>query len=181
MKIDVQNIPASGLSLDITEEGDAIEAVAGGEGRLGFRFLTPVSMHIDVMASGMDVNVSGRIRVDLIFACARCLKDFERRVDSDFFVFYTREKEEGRKERELKAPDLEVIALDSDTIDTQDIILQQLALEAPIKPLCLPECKGLCQRCGSDLNLGVCACAEAERVDPRLAKLRGFKVDSPKG
>ena len=35
--------------------------------------------------------------------------------------------------------------------------------------LCSEDCKGLCPRCGADLNLGPCSCKK--EVDPRLAVL----------
>lgn len=48
---------------------------------------------------------------------------------------------------------------------------RQFALMAvPMKPLCRPECAGLCQKCGHDLNEGNCACPSDE-IDPRLSEL----------
>ena len=45
-----------------------------------------------------------------------------------------------------------------------------LVLELPLRYLCKPDCKGLCCRCGKNLNDGPCGCQK--EIDPRLAALR---------
>src|SRR4030067_426405 len=60
-------------------------------------------------------------------------------------------------------------------LDTTEIIIAQLALEAPMKPLCSIDCKGLCPVCGADRNQGPCGHENADKTDPRLAVLKGFK------
>jgi len=47
-----------------------------------------------------------------------------------------------------------------------------LQLEIPLKPLCRPECKGLCPTCGADRNVAPCDCRE--EGDERLAKLKSL-------
>ena len=44
----------------------------------------------------------------------------------------------------------------------------------PMKPLCKPDCKGLCPSCGKDLNLGACGCTH-ETIDPRWEALKALK------
>ena len=41
-----------------------------------------------------------------------------------------------------------------------------IGVELPFAPVCRPDCRGLCSRCGGDLNLGECTCAEPQ-IDPR--------------
>ena len=54
-------------------------------------------------------------------------------------------------------------------MDTQ--LMEQLEMEFPVRFLCREDCKGLCQRCGKNLNEGACDCTERE-IDPRLAPLQ---------
>lgn len=49
-----------------------------------------------------------------------------------------------------------------------------IRLNIPVKPLCRPDCKGLCPVCGKDLNLGECECSKKMQVDPRWEPLMKF-------
>ena len=44
-------------------------------------------------------------------------------------------------------------------------------LALPTRPLCGEECRGLCPRCGANLNAGPCGCP-ASATGPRLAVLQ---------
>jgi len=56
------------------------------------------------------------------------------------------------------------------TVDLRPALREQWLLAAPGLALCREDCKGLCPKCGADLNLGPCDCAPD--VDPRWAALR---------
>lgn len=58
-----------------------------------------------------------------------------------------------------------------DVLDFSEGFMEAVILALPIKRLCREDCRGLCPRCGTNLNQGNCGCRE-ERVDPRLAPLR---------
>lgn len=55
-------------------------------------------------------------------------------------------------------------------IDIRPLVADVLSLSLSMKPLCRPDCKGLCPVCGRNLNEGKCTCA-VEVIDPRLAGL----------
>ncbi|HXI09544.1 MAG TPA: DUF177 domain-containing protein [Thermodesulfobacteriota bacterium] len=174
MKINVDEMPDEGLSLDLTEEGSALMELAGGE--LGYSFISPVAVHLDLTKTDGNVFVSGEIKTSIKVACSRCLNEFESPFDNNFSIFYTRGKEE-ETEKELKPGDIDVNYLPGPELDTTELVLAQITLEMPMQPLCKPDCKGLCPRCGADLNRGDCGCPVEEKVDPRFAKLKGFKVE----
>jgi len=174
MKINIDDIPAEGSSLDLIEESHALTELAGGE--LEYSFVAPVAMHLDLTKTDGNVFVSGDIKTRIAVDCSRCLNRFERPFDVDFSVFYTREKEDG-SEKELKPGDMDVNYLTGNEIDSTELALAQITLEMPMQPLCKPECKGLCPRCGADLNEGPCTCPVEEKVNPKFAKLKGFKVE----
>ncbi len=58
-------------------------------------------------------------------------------------------------------------------LDLADIVREYVVTEMPMKPLCRRECLGLCQRCGSDLNLGHCDCSDSPE-DPQWGALAGL-------
>jgi len=54
-------------------------------------------------------------------------------------------------------------------LDVEQLIWNELLAQWPMRVLCKEDCKGLCSRCGADLNLGPCSCGR--EPDPRLAAL----------
>jgi uncharacterized protein len=65
-----------------------------------------------------------------------------------------------------------------DQIDLGAMIRENILLEAPVAPLCRPDCAGLCPTCGVDLNLTTCDCVTAV-VDPRWEALSQLKANLP--
>ena len=64
---------------------------------------------------------------------------------------------------------VDIVPLENDTVDVDELARTAFILEMDTKTLCSEDCKGLCPRCGADLNLGPCSCKK--EVDPRLAAL----------
>ncbi|MBI5492287.1 MAG: DUF177 domain-containing protein [Deltaproteobacteria bacterium] len=173
MKIKIEDITDNGLSVDVSEEGNKIEAIAGG--KLDFSIPSPVDAHLEFTKTDGNVYVAGDLKAKIRLNCSRCLKEFEEPLTTSFTDFFVRGSEK-EKEKELRQEDLEVNYLTGPELDTDEIILGQLSLEAPMKPLCSPDCKGLCPKCGADLNLSECKCPKDEKTDSRFARLRDFKV-----
>jgi len=170
MVIDVNEIPREGLhidqdfdfvSLDLVEE-DAV-------------FLAPTHAVVEVKKVGSEVLVKGRITTRLSFICSRCLRPFEYNVDSDFDLVYLPEELDEIKE-ELAEDDLEKFFYYHQQLDLREIILEQLNLSFPLRPLCSEDCEGLCPVCGELIQHGSCAC-EIKDSDPRLEKLKSFLRD----
>ena len=61
--------------------------------------------------------------------------------------------------------------LEGDRIDVSEIAVSAFVLDMEMKILCRPDCKGLCPKCGANLNDGDCGCSRRE-IDPRLAGLK---------
>lgn len=105
------------------------------------------------------VSLHGSLSGTVEVPCARCLKAFEVKVEREFDLFYALSPVKGK---EVHIPDdaLDYEFLhDGDAIDLQQVAAEQIYLELPMKPLCSPDCRGLCPRCGIDLNEeGPCAC-----------------------
>ena len=53
-------------------------------------------------------------------------------------------------------------------------ILEQIELAMPMKFVCREDCRGLCYKCGADLNEGACLCKN-EEIDSRMSALLEFR------
>lgn len=168
MHINISDIPEAGLTLDYEE--DPISSLSEGtkiEGKIG------VSLRI--LKVETTISISGEVKAVLGLECSRCLKEFSYPLSSAFRVDYFPLKEiEKEREYELKSDDLDINFYKGDKIDISELIKEQLLLSLPMQPLCFPDCKGLCPRCGKALNEGPCTC-EIKEIDPRLAILKKLK------
>jgi uncharacterized protein len=178
MKLNIREIPEEGLTLELSVDEKSVTEVLGeGSGGQKFSLLSPVKARLNLSHTGSMVNVEGSLNADISLNCSRCLKDFTYVAGPVFSLYFVRggEKPEER-EKELAPEDLEINYLEGDILDTTDLILEQLTLDLTMQPLCKDDCKGLCPRCGADLNPGPCGCKKEERIDPRFETLKGFKV-----
>jgi uncharacterized protein len=56
-------------------------------------------------------------------------------------------------------------------LDMDEQLREQMEIEFPIRFLCREDCRGLCSKCGKNLNEGDCNCNHKE-IDPRLLPLQ---------
>jgi uncharacterized protein len=173
MKINIEDIPETGLSIEVSEEGEVLTGLAG---QLDFSIPAPVTGHLELTRSEGGVYVSGELHAEIKLVCGRCLKEFTRSLDVPVSIFYTCYAE-AEREKELTTSEMDLSYLPGGELDTAEVLLSQVSLEAPMKPLCKETCKGLCQSCGADLNEGQCGCKKEEKVDSRFAALKDFKVE----
>jgi len=122
-----------------------------------------------------NVFIEGGITAQVEAFCCRCLEAAQSPLTASFKYTFSPAPSEPRDEMELNTEDLELAYYEEDTIDLDRLLYEQIMLQIPIKPLCTEACKGLCPRCGINLNLASCAC-EAETFDERLAVLKQFEI-----
>lgn len=124
--------------------------------------------------------VDGTLDGTLEVPCSRCLEPFalplSTRVDVRLLPVA---KLAGSDEHEIRDDDLSIEFYENDVLDVAALVREQCYLALPMKPLCRPDCKGLCQQCGSNLNVTTCACDQAW-VDPRLAALKALVPERPR-
>jgi len=123
------------------------------------------------------VLVKSRVEAQVKGTCARCLELFSLPVSSQFQLAL-KPKPDSRppEEVELTREDLETDFYEGEEIDLSPFIQDQVLLTIPPKLVCREECRGLCQKCGKNLNRETCNCPE-KTVDPRLEALRNFRVN----
>ncbi len=167
MVIDIERLPEEGLQISRDFEfpsNDLVEESAV--------FLEPLHADLAVKKTGEEISVKGRISALLSFICSRCLTPFEFAIDSSFDLIYLPEEFDEIKE-ELTEEDMGQLFYYKQKLDLGEVILEQLNLTFPMKPLCSPDCQGICPVCGRIIREGECRCA-VETTDPRLDKLKSF-------
>jgi len=135
----------------------------------GIGFVSPVKTEVEIMPSGESFLVWVKIKTDARMECARCLVNFSTPIGAQFSMFI--EKDRPGLIADGENEDTVVIGPQSKFIDISDRARQAIALNLPLKPLCSPDCRGLCHICGADLNISPCNCV-VEKYDSRWDNLK---------
>src|SRR6266540_4300268 len=131
----------------------------------------PVHGHIKLLRTKLGVLVMAHLGLTEPAVCSRCLRPLMEAVSIDFEEEFqaTVDVQTGRPLDER--PDQDAFVIDSNhMLDLTEAVRQYREASLEMQPLCRPDCKGLCARCGSDLNHGNCNCGGME-IDSRLAGL----------
>lgn len=112
-----------------------------------------------------NINVTGNFNVVLKMNCSRCLKDVESTVEVEFDSVLT--EPDGFHEIDEE----QLLFMEMYELDTTKLINNELIMSLPMKILCKEDCKGLCLKCGKNLNDGDCGC-DRFVPDPRMAAIQ---------
>ena len=138
-----------------------------------FPFRQPVRLEGEVSDDAGAITLSATVYAHVTTRCARCGKpvEYDKETDVEFLLV----KEQEGEEEDLRD---DVYLVESDVVELDDILIPELILDMEMAVVCDEDCKGLCPKCGKNLNQGECGCVVKE-VDPRLAVLQKF-LDSTK-
>ena len=118
--------------------------------------------------------LSGQMTGAWRFQCDRCLKPFDYPIKTDVLTHFTELHATSQNSLVPPEPDTgEPEELVTDHINLQQVLIEQMILQIPMKALCSEDCQGLCPQCGQDLNIRQCDCKPTD-IDPRLSKLKDF-------
>lgn len=157
MLLDIHQIILSAGSLSFSFSEDISD----------FRFESVVKPLSPLTAEGSVCNSAGRItlkgtaKVKLLCRCDRCGEDFE--FSDEFPLDAVLALEDSDDENS------DLYLINGDCVDIDEIVNTAFVLGMESKMLCRPDCKGLCDICGANLNHGKCSCKRGG--DPRLAVL----------
>ena len=159
------------LSKILTHEGmqQNVEMIPEGDkfscklGEFSYAEKFPVMLSI-VHTNDQVLKITGEGRVSIWIPCSRCLEP----VLHTFSI-------QIEEEADMKLTDQERIeALDESSfiqdkvLDTEKLLHNEILVRWPMRVLCKEDCKGICSRCGANLNQGSCDCDTAD-LDPRMA------------
>ncbi|WP_034387898.1 DUF177 domain-containing protein [Deinococcus sp. YIM 77859] len=159
-----------------TGELDHLTYEQGGQEQI-LRFARPAPFDVNVNSlGGNEMYLQGYFHPVVVMECARCLREVEvplqlklgtlLRYDPAVDAPFLEEAESGEEVLVFGDPDLDLSAYLAETA----------LLAAPLSVLHAPDCKGLCQVCGHDLNEGPCehsAQVPVEKIDDELGNPEG--------
>ncbi len=127
-------------------------------------FIAPLKAALRAQQIGHMVEFEGNIATVIRLDCGRCLQSFKMPIESNFALTYSKRAPDpensgsNQEELELTAEDMGLIHYQGEEINLKHEIQEQVVLAFPLRPLCRPDCRGLCPTCGADLNAAKCDC-----------------------
>ena len=102
--------------------------------------------HISRTPQGLlvEADLAGNLQLE----CVRCLDEYQQAISANFAELFA-----FRYRRNIES---EQFVPEDGHIDLEPLARDYLLLEQPIKPICRPNCKGLCSYCGVNLNETTC-------------------------
>lgn len=143
------------------------------------RLREPVGVHLQAsMGAAGQILVRGGVKTTVGAECRRCLTPLELPVDVELLFVLVPAGGDLAGSGEGAPMDEALHPYDSGAreLDLGSLVREELVLSVPAWPVCRPDCRGLCPRCGADLNESVCTCAR-EESDPRWAALRALRPE----
>ncbi len=159
---------------------DMTPILRGDTNKITFDFML-APMPIDRVTVLGDAHVVGEItdnagymrlhataHLAYVAECDRCLSE----VRDEFVLEFERTvaAEGSLTEEQIEDNVDEFVIIEKGNLDIDEQLSEALMLDFPRKILCSEDCRGLCSKCGKNLNDGPCGCPERE-IDPRLAVL----------
>lgn len=141
---------------------------------LGEEFVFPEGLTVDgkITNNTKSLHFTADVSGKMIVHCARCMKEIEEPVEFKISEFLIREES-----AESTGEDDDAVIFSGEEIDIDELIINNFLLNVSGKYLCSEDCKGLCTKCGRNLNLGKCDCSDDE-IDPRWAALAEIMKNS---
>jgi uncharacterized protein len=121
---------------------------------------------LSLTRTDQHILVAGLLKSAITAECVRCLDAFRLPLQIQIEEMF------ALNPGPRVADPAYVVDLDG-SIDLTYPVREHILLTQPIKPVCRPDCKGLCINCGKNLNEGPCECDD-ESIDPRLAALKAL-------
>ena len=172
MKIAVEDIKASPKELSYTEEVEELNARLD-RGVRDYRVPEGLQVDVEYYRAGLDIFFRGALHGQVVGTCARCAEDYAFGLDHPF-VFVLTPRAAAAEPARLSPDDMALSYYEGEEIDLTPLVHEQIILALPTRPLCGEACRGLCPRCGANLNSGSCGCPAAP-ADPRFAVLHALR------
>lgn len=130
-------------------------------------FRSPIEVSGTVRNVGGTLEVSGCINGEYFTECSRCGAEVREELYAELFESI---------DDDFQDLDEECIVITGNIMDISGSVEASIFGNIPMQFLCREDCKGLCPKCGTDLNKNECNCEEAE-YDPRFAIFRNLSKE----
>ena len=153
IKVNIVNLKPEGRLFEGTENKDFLNL----EGSEFLRAEKDIKYSINVMPVNNGILVQGYVETELICKCGLCLSEYNYKLENnDICHFY--EKPEKHE------------------IDLTDDIREDILIALPVNFKCSKNCKGLCLKCGQNLNEKECDCDKSESTESPWSELDNIKL-----
>jgi len=136
-----------------------------------------LTMQFNASYSEGEVLITGSFEASITALCSRCLEPFLQVQKADFNEVFT-VTQHGFDEEfsdSLAEEAANRLVVSGDDLYLEEYVRQLIILSQEYRPLCKPDCKGICDQCGTDLNQSSCQCSKGEEmIDVRLLKLKEY-------
>lgn len=167
MFIDLTEVLTSeNKTLTMQTEPDMTEIAVGGE---VFEILemSPVYLTFTNIAKGRAA-IEGQAVIKLAMNCDRCLEPVEEKL---VLQFSGKVHEPGMVLETMEDEDDDQRFMEGYQLNIEDLLNNEIIINWPRKILCKPDCKGICMKCGRNLNTGTCEC-DTFIPDPRMSVIK---------
>ena len=131
------------------------------------KFCKPIIIDFTINKVDNDLYLKTIISTTAEMECDRCLEPFEYELKESLRIVITSNAELAQDNED----DVYYSRQPGGEIDISESIRQSILVSLPVKKICHPKCKGLCSKCGENLNKVTCNC-ETETIDPRWEALK---------
>ncbi|OGF62248.1 MAG: hypothetical protein A2Y62_14080 [Candidatus Fischerbacteria bacterium RBG_13_37_8] len=165
--VDVKNLGPKGYQVTRSIKAEEIDLAEDN-----FKIVGEIVFSCNISGNEFKIQADGTLSGEVELMCDRCSRIYTQKIAGSFSLIYLpiiycpADKEEVR----LYEKDLEVSYFDGEIIELHEIIREQILLMVPIKNICTEKCKGLCSKCGVNLNEEECQCEKGS--DERWNALR---------
>jgi len=163
--------------LDLLKQRMVRKALPSGSGlSAGLRIIGDARIGGEVSRVEGGYSLGARLAWRGSLECSRCLAPYDFVHDERFSLLLYPRVAVASPELALAREDLDASFYDDPVVPVAPIVEERIQMAIPMKPLCREDCRGLCPRCGSDLNVSECSCV-VEEVDPRWRALQLLKKE----
>jgi uncharacterized protein len=162
MKIKISNLTEGTHHFKFSEPVNSVGLEAPFEGN--------VEVEVELRKTHNQIILDSNIFVNALFECDRCTTTFNKLLNFDYKMVYLL----GVEPVESESDNIAYLSSEEDVINISDDVRDFSMLAVPMKKLCSEDCKGLCYKCGKNLNEGECSCSKDE-PDSRWLPLMELK------
>lgn len=181
MKINVTRIPDEGLEFDFSEKDGWLQEKLNRSLQDKHLKEDKITGHFRIDKTLNNIQVDASMHLPIHAICDRCAKNYDYEIDvkahrllAPLFDSKRQKEHEKKLEVEVTQDDLQFSYFKGEEIDVGDIIVEQAVLDQPMISLCQKDCKGLCPRCGINLNEKKCECSTQAIKDSPFAALKNW-------
>lgn len=128
-------------------------------------FITPIKVNAKIFNKAGIIRLKADVNFDFCCPCDRCMANVNKAYSYSFNHVLVNTNDNN--------PDDDYVCVSEYKLDLDALIMEDIILELPRKTLCKQDCKGICPKCGKNLNEGTCDCV-AYQIDPRLEVLKNL-------